>query len=212
MRPNVEIQYAHDLTENFLKGEIPNAAPLTDDDRTIWEVIGSVLCWVLGHENGKRFEDQLRKIEGAIEAAGKATVLVPPMKANGKPQRAKLPPGEQKPHAADEHQLSAEKVAKLRDDLRSHMDVLATTNRRAGITTTAVMTSAENLVTNILPRVAPLVLPERGLEPIEDMIQETQALLNAIGDWHEAVVALSNQYSGVWQTSKVFYDSLDKPD
>lgn len=78
MRDWEEIQRAHDMLKALLNEEIPDANVIGDHNREVWFAVLSGICWVLGHDYGGLFSDNIAKIEESIEGSGFVFGLAPP--------------------------------------------------------------------------------------------------------------------------------------
>ena len=68
-RTSLEVVEAHDLIDAIAKGEIPEVQ-FEPDIMFTMNCVRSVLCWILGHDTGREFQDNLDRYKKAVKDAG----------------------------------------------------------------------------------------------------------------------------------------------
>jgi hypothetical protein len=175
--------------------------------------VKSVLCWVLDHSFGSVLQGNLDNIEAAMKGEGLKMVYVPApeiMDGNGhsrKPEIREAPPEPQPVN----RKLEKAEVEKLHLAMQKHMDVIETSTMRAGRQTADIMSTSQIITGTLYPSAAPFIFPIQGEKVVENLIKEMGTMSEEVNEWFATMKDLANEYSGLWQTVKVFYDSLDAP-
>ena len=70
-----EIHEAHDLIDSILKGEVP---PIYFDPKVEFtmQCVRTTLCWILGHETGEEFQENLDRYRQRVKDEGYEAKLI----------------------------------------------------------------------------------------------------------------------------------------
>lgn len=104
--------------------------------------------------------------------------------------------------------LSAEQLTKLGDAIQMHLDVILTTDRRAGILSHRIVQRAMHLSEDVYPKAVPLIQPNKGLPVFDQLIDETHELADDMNDWIETLGLLGEEYDSLKATTLGFRERL----
>ena len=70
MKSENEIVRAHDLLNQVIQGQVPEAVEMDRETDISLVAAEDVLCWVLCHDHSSNFEHNLQALRGAMDEAG----------------------------------------------------------------------------------------------------------------------------------------------
>lgn len=70
MRPEPQIQMAHDVLHAVLTGKVDAVEIVDEDAREMMLQALTALCWVLGHDQGDEFGRRYAAVAAAVKRAG----------------------------------------------------------------------------------------------------------------------------------------------
>ena len=93
--------------------------------------------------------------------------------------------------------ISEEQLAKLGEAVQARLDVIITTDRRAGIISQRIVDRALHLSDDVYPKMSDVINQTKGLPIFDNVINETSDLADDMNDWIETLEILGEEYHSI---------------